>query len=327
MGNKIDNDSAREFALAFYESLAFGRDYATAFRFGYKAIDLNHMPDSDQPIAFLPGMKTSDASIARQTSSISGRKQRSELPKSTSLESVKNEQVVSVKLWYGTNRKPNDTLRLDLGFSNDRDDKINFGTCEVAVPRRRAVGSLGSWAWYRWLTWNDDRVKLDWKSLVKYEPISFWKSLQQSVKSLEDGKKHAVVFIHGFNVSFKDAALRTAQLAVDLPLPGPATFFSWPSRGYMLGYAADEATIRYTEKYLIEFLTNFVQQSGAERIHLIAHSMGNRGLLDAMDKVIAALKCEKPFDQVILAAPDVDLGEFGQKAEIYARAAKQTTLY
>jgi esterase/lipase superfamily enzyme len=37
--------------------------------------------------------------------------------------------------------------------------------------------------------------------------------------------------VHGYNVSFDDAALRTAQLAYDLTFDCPAAFFSWPSKG------------------------------------------------------------------------------------------------
>ena len=56
-------------------------------------------------------------------------------------------------------------------------------------------------------------------------------------------------------------------------------FYSWPSLGTTLGYTADEATIEASEPFITEFLSRFAAESGARRIHIIAHSMGNRGLL------------------------------------------------
>ncbi|MFK0731826.1 MAG: alpha/beta hydrolase, partial [Gloeotrichia echinulata HAB0833] len=90
----------------------------------------------------------------------------------------------------------------------------------------------------------------------------------------------------GFNVSFEDAALRAAQIGVDLQVPGIMAFYSWPSRGKLVSYPADEATIEASERYIAEFLLNLVQKSGAEKIHIIAHSMGNRGLLRAMQRIL-----------------------------------------
>lgn len=327
MGNKIDEESAREFALAFYEGLAVGKDYTAAFLLGRNAIRLNRLPDADVPMAFFPGMETDNANSLRQTSSLTTRTHRAASATSSAVEDESESKVVSVKLWYGTIREPKNEEKPQVGYGNKRDNKINYGTCEVSVPRRRSVGSLGSWAWHRWLTWNDDRVTLDNESISPMEVTSFWRSLQCAVANLEEGHKHALVFVHGYNVSFKDAARRTAQIAVDLPLDGPASFFSWPSLGHLMGYCADEATIKYAKEYLIEYLTTFVEQSGADRIHLVAHSMGNRGLLHAIEDVVQRVNCEKPFDQIFLAAPDVDVDVFGQKARVFKSAAKQVTLY
>ena len=57
------------------------------------------------------------------------------------------------------------------------------------------------------------------------------------------GERNCFVLIHGFNVSFAEAAIRAAQLGYDLKVPGEMAFFSWPSRGGVLDYSADEATI------------------------------------------------------------------------------------
>ena len=308
MGTEVDDESAVQFSLGFYEALAYGRDYATAFRLGCNAINLNSLPDADQPVAFLPNIKMGNAETHTQPSLIASRAKRSVPVKTIHSESTNN--IISVKLWFGTLRKPKDPRNLARGFGNNKDKEINLGTCEVAVPQRREVGTIGSWFWYRWITWNDDRIKLYKNSIALVDHSDYWESLRQATSLLEDGKKHALIFIHGYNVSFRDAARRTAQIVTDLPLPGPAAFFSWPSRGHVFGYAADGESIKYSVDYISQFLIDFVKKSGAERIHLVAHSMGNRGLLHAMKEVTDRLDQSQPFDQLFLAAPDVDVDIF-----------------
>jgi len=52
--------------------------------------------------------------------------------------------------------------------------------------------------------------------------------------------KSVLLFVHGFNTTFTDVALRTAQLAHDLSFRGLPLFFSWPSAGSTRSYFQDE---------------------------------------------------------------------------------------
>jgi esterase/lipase superfamily enzyme len=139
------------------------------------------------------------------------------------------------------------------------------------------------------------------------------------------------VFVHGFNVGFNDAACRAAQIGFDLQIPGVMGFFSWPSKARMslTDYMADEATVEASEPYLTEFLTAFAAKSGADRVHVIAHSMGNRGLLRSMERVVARAGSAAgvPFGEVVLAAPDVDERSFRNLARSCTSLAERTTLY
>src|SRR5262249_13315180 len=64
------------------------------------------------------------------------------------------------------------------------------------------------------------------------------------------------------------------------------------------------------------------------RINIIAHSMGNLGLLRALEagfqsRVLAKVK----FGQIFLAAPDIDVKLFRQLAGVYTKCSDRTTLY
>lgn len=50
----------------------------------------------------------------------------------------------TVKLWYGTNRKPTQPFLMSNPFGSERDTKLNYGVAEVFIPKSHETGSLGS---------------------------------------------------------------------------------------------------------------------------------------------------------------------------------------
>jgi esterase/lipase superfamily enzyme len=230
-------------------------------------------------------------------------------------------------LWYGTNRQPNDPQDIAEGFSGKRDKRVHHGVCKIHVPESHKMGSTGSTWWKRLITGVDDRLKLT--SIEELTSAKFWKGVSSQLKDVRVGDRDAVIFVHGYNVSFEDAALRAAQLGTDLAVKGCMAFFSWPSRATKRGYPADEASIEASEPFITQFMVDFAQHSGASKIHIIAHSMGNRGVLRAVNRIAsrAARRTGKPFDQIILAAPDVDADTFRDLCKAYAQVSRRTTLY
>lgn len=232
-------------------------------------------------------------------------------------------------VFFGTNRRPlaSHKNQSSLTFGSDRDERIHYGRCVVFVPKSHKIGQLGSSFLHRFF-YGDDRLVL--RSVTELDaPDTLWKIMRATLAEEPVGSKHAVVFIHGYNVTFHDAALRAAQLATDLAIPAMA-FFSWPSRGKPALYVADEATIGASELAITEFLTDFAKlQDEQTSVHVIAHSMGNRALLRAIERIVHRAEANSGtyFNQIILAAPDVDRDEFRQLARVYAQACKRTTLY
>jgi esterase/lipase superfamily enzyme len=138
-----------------------------------------------------------------------------------------------------------------------------------------------------------------------------------------------LVFIHGYNVQFEDGLQRTAQIAYDLEFAGPAILFSWPSHGKLAAYLKDAEQAAQSVEPLEHFLADIKQRTQAEHIHIIAHSMGNRVLLEALHRIAQNRPREQPwFGQVVMAAPDVEVERF---REVYLpmlpQVARQATLY
>lgn len=237
-----------------------------------------------------------------------------------------NKQTKRCTLFYGTNREPNNPDNLNEGYGNQRANRLHLGVCDVLVPESRNRGETKGSLWNKIIKFDASYGDLQLQSITAYKEASFWSTISALFSPLEEEEKSALIFIHGYNTSFEGAAIRAAQLSTDLEHSGLTAFFSWPSKGSLLGYVADEASIQYSERFISQFLTDFVEHSGAKRVHIIAHSMGNRGLLKAMNRITISHP-EIQFGQIILAAPDVDADVFKELAEVYPKHSEQTTLY
>lgn len=103
-------------------------------------------------------------------------------------------------------------------------------------------------------------------------------------------------------------------------------FFSWPSRGGLTDYWADEATITASVGALAEFLHQLCTRSGAERVHLFVHSMGNRGFLAALERLAAQQRPPLRLGQVFFCAPDEDVRTFADKTALFPQECENRTL-
>ncbi len=230
-------------------------------------------------------------------------------------------------VWFGTNRKP---AAGATGFTSERHDRITRGRVDVHVPEAHRFGQTGSsfWEKLKRRDLRDDQLRI--QQIIGLERDAFFTELRQKLgDALKDGEPgQALFFLHGYNVTFEGAAIRAAQIGVDLKSPATA-FFSWPSRGSVAAYPADEASIEASERSITDFLVEFTANCGAEKIHVIAHSMGNRGLLRALQRIAAnaEMRGKVKFGQVFLAAPDVDRDLFLDLARLYPDHAERTTLY
>jgi esterase/lipase superfamily enzyme len=156
----------------------------------------------------------------------------------------------------------------------------------------------------------------------------FYGMLRNEYAQRPPEKRSAFVFIHGFNVTFDDAAYRTAQLAYDLDFDGVPMMYSWPSQGRLLAYDGDRDSVVFSSPNLQSFLERVARESGALRIHLVAHSMGNQLLANALVALGRQPDIQPLFDNVIMAAPDVNAYTFTDQIwPGIKKAAKRFTLY
>lgn len=231
-----------------------------------------------------------------------------------------------VPVFFATDREPSKQSEDNCIFLNKRnsDGALKYGTSEVSIPHGHKVGEIESPNWLKLQFFRDPEKHI---TLLRNEVLpvgSYFRLLKASIDRSQDSD--AFIFIHGFNVTFEAAALRTAQIAYDLQFQGAPILYSWPSRGKLTGYMADEATIEVSAKLLQRFVADVAARTGAKTLHVIAHSMGNRALLLALERL--ATSSRRPaINNVILAAPDIDAQRFYQIAEAIRGYPSRVTLY
>jgi esterase/lipase superfamily enzyme len=243
-----------------------------------------------------------------------------------------NQGFATVRVFYGTNRAPSGDAKPALFYGKGRSD-LQYGYLNVTIPQIHKEAELETqprWAEYT-LGIDEASMRRRYVLLDQVTPLAkddFVRTLRQQVK--DSPSKDLFIFVHGFNNTFEDAARRAAQMAYDLDFDGTPLLYSWPSQGSATAYAVDEAAVGISGRKMSDFLETVVAQSGAERIHLLAHSMGNRALIEALQTYLAKRTPDQRqhiFGQIVFTAPDVDRDYFVDAIGSLRSAAERVTLY
>jgi esterase/lipase superfamily enzyme len=194
-------------------------------------------------------------------------------------------------------------------FGAKRAAQITYGSCDVSIPREHRMGVLESPSIWRFEFRPDPNEHIVLLGTKIEDRDRFFADLV--ARAAKDGKRSTFLFVHGYNVSFEDAARRTAQIAYDLGFKGAPVFYSWPSEGKEAAYMADEQAVEWAESGLRRFLSDYLNTRGVDNVYVIAHSMGNRALTRALADVLKSQPAlSSKIGEVILAAPDIDADVF-----------------
>jgi esterase/lipase superfamily enzyme len=143
---------------------------------------------------------------------------------------------------------------------------------------------------------------------------------------LKESGSEAFLFIHGYNVEFDDAVLRTAQLFRDLEFNGVPILFSWPAQNAWWRYPAAEDAVGDSSRKLEEFISELLSRQKLTAVNVVAHSMGNRVLEGALDR-LTLRKVNPGFKNVVMAAPDINIADLDNVSAILRASTAHATVY
>ena len=146
--------------------------------------------------------------------------------------------------------------------------------------------------------------------------------LQQSERTL--------IFVHGFNNQFSDAAARAMLLKDNLGADSEVVLWSWPSRrdAFDASYRYDkESTQGVALRRFEELLEALTQGVGTPpSLDILAHSMGGYHATNAVER-LSSHGSPPHLRNLVFAAPDVPTDEFRFALENIRRSVGRITLY
>ena len=150
-------------------------------------------------------------------------------------------------------------------------------------------------------------------------------------------KPEVVVFIHGYNNDFNDAAFTLAELWHFLGREQVPILYTWPAgHGGASGYAYDRESGDFTIYHLKNFLRSLAALRELDKVHVIAHSRGTDVAITALRELFLETLADGSnprqrfrIQNLILAAPDMDFEVLLQRvvAERLELGLGQVTLY
>lgn len=244
----------------------------------------------------------------------------------------KGDNLIKQTVFYGTNRlKEFNGNKLQFGGDRTNLSENQYGSCTITLPKTHKKGIIER-PFMDLEFFADESKHVLLRNITPLSQDEFLSQIDR--KQIVNGNKQyqddIVIFVHGFNVTFEAAALRTAQITNDIGFKGAPIFFSWPSDGQLLAYTRDREDAVWSRNYLEKFIKLISKEKQDQDIHLIAHSMGNQVLLGALHQI--ALRDNKlltsRFKSIILAAPDFDAELFAdQIAPEVAGMSNNWTIY
>jgi esterase/lipase superfamily enzyme len=238
---------------------------------------------------------------------------------------TKKSPVTDITVLYGTDRVvlgSGGNIQYGNQPANPGSKAYSVGFTVVTIPPTHKEGNIETPSIWK-LEFHEDTLKHMVQKRIDRLSDGDFDALLKKSKSGQD----AFIFVHGFNNTFKDAALRTAQLAQDIHLPVTPIMFSWSSNGKTADYAGDEDKVQLAVPGFSDFIKRIAKKGNYKNIHLIAHSMGNRLISLAMLRLQNDTTNLK-IDQIIMAAPDVYADLFKlDYADALIKHSKHITIY
>ncbi|WP_296715301.1 alpha/beta hydrolase [Rhodoblastus sp.] len=162
-------------------------------------------------------------------------------------------------------------------------------------------------------------------------PLSLVKGVEDCAREIvartrAAGASKILFVIHGFNIDFSGLMWRALQVASDLDYDGAIVGWSWPSEGSAFSYAYDEDSNAWSEPHLAELVSEIAAIAPDFQIDFVAHSMGNRILLQML-REFAQAKSSIRIGAAVFAAPDISQDVFREQLRQARKIGALRTLY
>ena len=238
-------------------------------------------------------------------------------------------------LLYVTDRAPSKTTGGGLSYGAERARFLSFGSLTVSagVESGHAAGGatsldkdvfhvgdvkeIGRFPEIPYPTvLTAGGVRRDADTVAAHETAAAALKAEVARRLAHAKRKEIMIFVHGYNNSFDDAALSTGKICRSLDSEFVCILLTWPaggSRGALLGYNVDRESGEFAVADLKKAIRIIAEAPGSERIHLLAHSRGTDVLVSVLQQLgieayvsRSSLSRRYKVSNIVLFAPDID---------------------
>ncbi|MBN8658771.1 MAG: alpha/beta hydrolase [Candidatus Obscuribacter phosphatis] len=232
---------------------------------------------------------------------------------------------IAMPVYYATNRQ-RFTARNAPIYSKKRRylAGLEYGECTVTIP---AAGVNFDAKRDYGMGWRGkaDKIKKPSVSSTKSQSASE-REFFDELRSRANQSDRVILFVHGYKSTFDGALSIGAQLEAEFH--APVVIFSWPSSEQLRGYTKDECNIEWSLPHFKKLLQQVEAEIGAEKLTVVAHSMGNRLVMWSLRDRCENARCHgtplSKLPDVVLTSPDVDTGTFKHYANDICENAQET---
>jgi esterase/lipase superfamily enzyme len=211
-------------------------------------------------------------------------------------------------------------------FSSDSASEVSYARLVVSIPPddARKIGSI------QWPASppGDPRHDFVTVSAERLDKPGFSAALSAVAKVSR--RSTAMIFVHGFNNRFDDAAYRLAQIVQDSKAPVVPILFSWPSRAVvgLDAYNDDRVVASQSNGSLDQLIDTVALNRNVNAITVLCHSMGCLPTLDALrSRAMRTGKVGVKVKNVLLVAPDVEASSFQEQVQQMGNARPRFALF
>lgn len=210
----------------------------------------------------------------------------------------------------------------EIIYTGERADQPSLYNMVVSIPPAadRKVGEV------QWPKGRKANPKTDFIT-VKASPM-MPNDVEKWFLNVAGKRRKVLIFIHGFNSTFDEAAYRLAQISHDSGSDAAPILFTWPSRGSAVDYVYDKESATYSRDTLEFLLTRAATHPNVSDVTVMAHSMGNWVLMEALRQMaIRNGRVYPKIKNVVMASPDLDIDVFRSQYVQLAAAPPKITVF
>lgn len=211
------------------------------------------------------------------------------------------------QVFVASNRAP--LFENAVQFSADRREGLRFARLDISIPPVHRKG------------------RIEWPGRTAPDPgqhfmlNNAWRypgedAFAGALDAAGGAQNEVIVFVHGYNVNYAEAAFRLAQIAHDFDADLPVVSFSWPSFGEPDDYVYDRDSVIFSRDALERLLLRLMR--GDRKVLLVAHSMGSQLVMESLRQMSIGGRGAvlQSLSGVVLISPDID-------PEVFVRQARR----